>query len=320
LEILRAILKKMIYSLITIFIIFLIAFIIFRVMPGDPVRMMLRGAGMVSPELLESLKAAYGLDKPLHTQFWIYLSNAFRGDLGWSLMQNRPVTDILIERIPNTLLLLVPSTILAIIIGVTLGTIAAWKRKGKADTTLTAFSLITWSAPTFWLGMILLVIFAGYFPLGGIRTPGEIYPSILEGVWDLLRHLTLPIITLTLLQLGQYSIIMRSSLMDVLVQDYIQTAKAKGLTDTQILQHHAIRNAILPVVSIAAINLAFALAGGIQIETVFSWPGLGKLTYEAVIRRDYPLLQGIFLLFSVVMVFSNLFADILYTYLDPRVR
>jgi peptide/nickel transport system permease protein len=289
-------------------------------MPGDPVRMMLKGAGNVSPELLESLKAAYGLDKPLHTQFWLYLSNAFRGDLGWSLMQNRPVTDILIERIPNTLLLLVPSTILAIIIGVTLGTIAAWKRKGKADMSLTAFSLITWSAPTFWLGMILLVVFAGYFPLGGMRTPGEIYPIILEGIWDLLRHLTLPIITLTLLQLGQYSIIMRSSMMNVLAQDYIRTAKAKGLTDTQILRHHAIRNAILPVASIAAINLAFALAGGIQIETVFSWPGLGKLTYEAVIRRDYPLLQGIFLLFSVVMVLSNLLADILYTYLDPRVR
>jgi peptide/nickel transport system permease protein len=289
-------------------------------MPGDPIRMMLRGAGMVSPELLESLKVAYGLDKPLHTQFWIYLSNTFRGDLGWSLMQNRPVTDILIERIPNTLILLVPSTILAIIIGVILGTIAAWKRKGKADMSLIAFSLITWSAPTFWLGMILLVVFAGYFPLGGIRTPGEIYSNILEGIWDLLRHLTLPIITLTLLQLGQYSIIMRSSLMDVLVQDYIQTAKAKGLTNTQILQNHAIRNAILPVVSIAAINLAFALAGGIQIETVFSWPGLGKLTYEAVIRRDYPLLQGIFLLFSIVMVFSSLLADIMYTYLDPRVR
>ena len=212
--------------------------------------------------------------------------------------------------------------ILAILIGLTIGVIAAWKVRTPVDYSTLISSLIAWSLPTFWLGIILLFIGSRHFglPIGGKTTPGMAFATPWAQLQDLLRHMLLPTLTFTIVFIGEYMLIMRSTMLDVLSEDYILTAKAKGLSTLQVLKDHALRNSMLPMVTIIALNLGFTVAGAIQIETVFSWPGLGQTIYEAVGRRDYPVLQGAFLIIAVSVVFANLAADLLYSYLDPRVR
>jgi peptide/nickel transport system permease protein len=212
--------------------------------------------------------------------------------------------------------------LLAIILGVALGVVAAWKLGTPVDYSALIFSLVAWSLPTFWLGIILL--FWGStnlgLPIGGMVTPGMNYATLWAQVVDVGRHMLLPTLTYTIVFLGEYMLIMRSSLIDVLSEDYVLTAKAKGLNSYQILKAHALRNAMLPMVTIIALNLGFTIAGAVQIETVFSWPGLGGAIYEAVGQRDYPMLQGAFLLLAVSVIVANLVADLLYTVMDPRVQ
>jgi peptide/nickel transport system permease protein len=202
-----------------------------------------------------------------------------------------------------------------------LGVLAAWKARTAVDYGALITGLLAWSLPTFWLGIILLFWGSNHgYPIGGKATPGIITYTFLYQAGDIARHMVLPTLTYTLVFMGDYLLIMRSSLMDVLSEDYILTAKAKGLSTFQILKDHALKNAMLPIVTIIAINLGFTVAGAIQIETVFSWPGLGGAIYESVIRRDYPVLQGAFLLIAVTVILANLVADLTYSYLDPRVQ
>jgi peptide/nickel transport system permease protein len=221
----------------------------------------------------------------------------------------------------NTLWLVIPSQILSIVVGILLGLLAAWKRGKATDLGSLAFSLFLWSLPTFFLGIILLFVGVRYFdlPIGGKQTIGAEYANIFEAAVDLFTHLLLPTLTLTLVLIGEYMLIMRSSVLDVFSEDYILTAKAKGLSTYQIIRGHALKNAMLPMVTLIAINLAFTVSGAIQVEEVFSWPGLGHLTIEAVSERDYPVLQGAFLLLAVAVVVANLIADLVYGWLDPRV-
>jgi peptide/nickel transport system permease protein len=211
---------------------------------------------------------------------------------------------------------------LAIVIGIVLGMIAAWRVRRPVDYASLVGGLVAWSLPTFWLGIILLFIGSRHFglPIGGKLTPGATYATAGEQLVDLLRHMILPTLTFTIVFVGEYMLIMRSTMLDVLSEDYILTARAKGLSNAQVLRDHALRNSMLPMVTIIALNLGFTVAGAIQIETVFSWPGLGQTIYEAVGRRDYPVLQGAFLIIAVAVIFANLAADLLYSYLDPRVR
>jgi peptide/nickel transport system permease protein len=336
----RYLLKKIGWSFFTILFVLVLNFFLFRVLPGDPAR-----AGVHDPRLkkdaIEAIRVRFGLDKPvincfnslnpiefgncavnpLDTQFFIYLRNLTQGELGISYHQNRPVRDILAERLWNTVLLIGAGQILSILVGVIFGIFAAWKARTSVDYAALITGLVAWSLPTFWLGIILLFWGSNHgFPIGGKATPGiGTYPFMYQ-FGDTLKHLVLPTLTYTIVFMGEYMLVMRSSLMDVLSEDYILTARAKGLSTFQILKDHALKNAMLPIVTIIAINLGFTVAGAIQIEAVFSWPGLGGAIFDSVIRRDYPVLQGAFLLIAVTVILANLVADLMYSYLDPRVQ
>ena len=336
----RALLRKIGWAIFTILFVIVLNFFLFRVLPGDPAR-----AGVRDPRLkkeaIEMLRVRFGLDKPvincfeslnpiqlgscvvnpLDTQFFIYVRNLFQGELGISYHTNRPVADILAERLWNTVLLIGAGQILSIIIGVVFGVFAAWKARTAVDFTSVVSSLVVWSLPTFWLAIILLFWGSNNgLPLAGKATPGSSSLPLLQQWVDIGRHMLLPTLTYTIVYMGEYTLIMRSSLMDVLSEYYILTAKAKGLSTFQILKDHALKNAMLPLVTVIAINLGFTVAGAIQIEAVFSWPGLGGAIFEAVGRRDFPVLQGAFLLIAVAVIFANLIADLTYNYLDPRVK
>ncbi len=336
----RYLLGKVGWALFTILFVIILNFFLFRILPGDPAR-----AGVRDPRLtrenIEAIRVRYGLDKPiincfeslnpikigscavnpLDTQFFIYMGNLIQGDLMISFHTNRPVTDILAERLWNTILLIGAGQILAIIIGVFFGMFSAWKARATLDYASLTLSLVAWSIPTFWLGVILLFWGSNNgMPIAGMSTPGMSSYPLLTRWSDIARHMFLPTLTYTIVYMGEYMLIMRSSLLDVLSEDYILTAKAKGLSIFQILKDHAIKNAMLPLVTIIAINLGFTVGGVIQIETVFSWPGLGMTIVEALNRRDFPVLQGAFLLIAVSVIAANLLADLAYSYLDPRVK
>lgn len=317
----RFVLRKVVAAALTIAVIVCANFFIFRMAPGDPVRMMFRDP-RVSAESLELMKQKFGLDKPLSGQFLAYVKNLAQGDLGLSFSQRKPVLEVLAARIPNTLLLVVTALTIAIVLGVVLGAVAGWLSGTKFDTFILTASVAMYSIPTFALGIILLLIFAyliPIFPLGGISTPASGYEGF-EIVTDIGWHMFLPAFSIVIWYVGEYVILTRSSMIDAMGQEYITTAWAKGLKKYKILKNHALRNALLPVITISGVNLAFAAAGVIEAETVFAWPGVGRLTYDAVSQRDYPLLQGVFMLFAFAIVLANLAIDLIYGYIDPRIK
>jgi peptide/nickel transport system permease protein len=317
----KFVLRKVLAAILTIAVIVCANFFIFRMAPGDPVRMMFRDP-RVSAESLELMKQKFGLDKPLSGQFVAYVKNLAQGDLGLSFSQRKPVLEVLAARIPNTLLLVVTALSIAIALGVILGAVAGWLSGTKFDTFILTASVAMYSIPTFALGIILLLIFAyliPIFPLGGITTPASGYEGF-ELVTDIGWHMFLPAFSIVIWYVGEYVILTRSSMIDAMGQEYITTAWAKGLKKYKILKNHALRNALLPVITISGVNLAFAAAGVIEAETVFAWPGIGRLTYDAVSQRDYPLLQGVFMLFAFAIVLANLVIDLIYGYIDPRIK
>jgi peptide/nickel transport system permease protein len=316
-------LRKLALSLITVFVVVLINFLLFRVLPGDPVRAVIGRNVRISPETQQSLREQFGLDKPVFPdQFIDTLGQWAQGNLGVSWSLRKPVSEILGAKLGNTLLLIGLGQIFAIILGVVLGLLAGWKRKTAIDVGALMFSLIAWAIPTFWLGIILLALGSTWFglPTGGIVSPANVGKPLFTIIPDVARHLILPTLTLTILYMGEYMLIMRSSVLEVLSEDYILTAKAKGMSHWQVLWRHALKNAMLPIVTIIALNLGFTVSGAIYIETVFSYDGLGKLFQTALNKQDYPLLQGAFLLLAISVIIANMLADVLYTYLDPRVR
>ena len=320
----RFIARRFAQAALTIFLIVILNFILFRAMPGSPERVLARNPN-VSPEAIQQIRERWGLDKPLiPDQLIAYIGATFRGDLGDSFAeQGRPVTEVVGGRIGPTLLLFGLGEILAIVIGLALVAYAGWRRGGSIDLVGNGVSLILYSMPYFLLGMILLLIFSStlhWFPSFGMTTLGVDHDSPLAYLADLSAHLVLPVATVALGLIGQYSILMRSSIIETMSDEYITTARAKGITDTRILRNHALPNAMLPTVSLIAINLGYVVAGAITVEVVFNWPGLGTLTVDALKSRDYAVLQGIFLVLSISVVFANLGADMIYGRLDPRVR
>ena len=325
-------LRKIGWALLTIAVVVTFNFVLFRVLPGDPAKSGLRDPRL-SPAAVEALRVRFGIDKPifidlesggnpLDSQFTAYLGALSRGDLGTSYaFRDRAVSDMIGQALGNTLWLVLPSQVLAIILGASLGLLAAWRRGRPLDVAALTFSLFMWSLPTFFLGIILLVAGANWFglPSSGRITIGSDFASFWDLAWDVGRHMLLPTLTLTLVLLGEYMLIMRSSVLDVFGEDYILTARAKGLSTYRIIRHHALQNAMLPMVTLIALNLGFTVSGAIQVEAVYSWPGLGALTVNAVADRDYPVLQGAFLLIAVSVVVANLVAELIYGWLDPRV-
>jgi peptide/nickel transport system permease protein len=317
--------RRLASAAITILLIVLINFLLFRAMPGSPERIILRGVPNVTVERLEATRERWGLNDPLFPdQFVSFLQATASGDLGFSFVaRGQTVAEVLAQRIWPTIILFGLGEIVAIVVGLALGAYSGWRRGGPIDFVGNGVSLILYSAPYFLLGMILLLIFAtnlGWFPTFGMLTAGATYSSPIDRLVDFLAHLALPLATVALGLIGQYAIVMRSSIIETSSDDYVTTARGMGLKDGRVLRHHALPNAMLPTVTLVAINLGYVVAGAITVEVVFNWPGLGTLTVEALTARDYPVLQGVFLLLCVSVVLANLAADMVYGVLDPRVR
>jgi peptide/nickel transport system permease protein len=334
-------LKKVGWSFLTILFVILLNFFLFRILPGDPARSGVKDPRLTA-EAVEAIRVRFGLDKPvincietinpfsfgdclvnpLQTQFFLYGRNLLQGELGISYHTNRPVVDMLGEGLWNTILLIGAGQILAIIVGLIWGILAAWKSRSIFDHFSVVGGLVAWSIPTYFLGIVLLFWGSREFglPIGGKITAGAKFDTVTDQWLDIGRHMILPTLTYTIVYVGEYLLFMRSAMLEVLSEDYILTAKAKGLSTLEILNKHALKNSLLPIVTIIALNLGFTVAGAIFIETVFSWPGLGQATIQAVGQRDYPMLQGTFMLLAVCVIFANLIAELLYSYLDPRIQ
>ena len=320
----RYLLRKLAQALFTLFFILAVNFFLFRVMPSDPVRLLTRQRGVqLSPQAQQSLIEDLGLDKPLFAQFVDYLGDTLRFDFGNSFIYvGQSVTSVFLRFLWPTVLLVGTATVLMIVVGLYLGIRAGWRRGEALDVSSMGLSLLFYSMPDFWLAMMLLIVFStslGWFPSGGFETPSSGLTGVSRAV-DVANHLFLPVLTLTLGYIGEYYLVMRSSLLDVLGEDYITTIRAKGVREDRVLWRHAVRNAMLPTISLIALSFGFVIGGAITIELVFSYPGLGLLTIQAIDSQDFLLLQALFLFFSVSVLISNLIADLAYSWFDPRVR
>jgi peptide/nickel transport system permease protein len=316
----RYVVRLFLGALATLLFVLLFNFVLFRVMPGSPIDNMARGQRL-SPDEKQALIADLGLDKPLPQQIPGYLWDTIRGNLGLSLTSGRPVTEVVGARVWPTVLLLVPATILSVGLGILLGIRAGWRRGTRADITATGVSLTFYSIPEGWLAMMLLILFGSIlkiFPLGGYASPTP--TSGPTHVADVLSHMFLPVLTITIAYMGEYMLIMRSSLVDVKDEDYIQTARSKGLNDGAVRRRHALPNALLPTVTLVFLSFGFIFGGAVLIEGIFGWPGLGQLTFQAIDQHDYPVIQAVFLISSAAVIFMNFAADLIYGYLDPRIR
>ncbi len=315
-------LRKLGFYLLTFFIILTVNFLIFRLMPGDPVNLMFTDP-RVSKENIERVFREFGLDRPLHEQYLIYIWNVLNGNLGISFWKDEPVIDVILSRLPRTIILLSTGLSIATVLGIAIGVYAASRRGRLSDLLATSFAVVTYSLPSFWLGLLLILAFAHYipiFPLGGFSSIGVSGEPLHIQVLDVMWHLALPTATLVLYYIGGYILITRNSMIDVLHEDFIRTAIAKGLSERRVIWGHAFRTAVLPVATVTAINIGWMVAGVIEVEIVFSYPGVGRLIYDAIIQRDYPLLQGVFMVIAVSVLLANLVIDLIYSYLDPRVR
>ncbi len=317
----RFVTGKVLGSLVTLLFVVCFNFFLFRVVESDPVANLYRGRNLSESQRAELTKQ-FGLEGSTGAQFVAYLKQTATLNLGRSYTTNQPVWDEIKRKAGPTISLVGISAVLSGVFGILLGIAAAWRRRSKTDYSVTGFSIATYSMPDFWLGMILLTTFAvglGLFPVGGITDPASTATGFSK-LTDQAQHLFLPCLTLTVAYLGEYAIVMRSSLLDTMREDYLVLARAKGLRDALVRNRHAVPNALLPVVALLAINFGFVLSGAIAVEAIFSWPGLGLATYEALKGPDLPTLQGLFLVFSAATIFFNFIADMLYAYLDPRVR
>jgi peptide/nickel transport system permease protein len=320
----RYFVRKVVGACLTIFMIVILNFVLFRMMPGSPDRILLRNPN-VTADAMAATRIRWGLDKPLiPDQLVDYLEATAAGDLGSSFkFHGESVTDVLADRLWPTVILFGVGEVLAIIFGLALGAYSGWRRGGPIDYIGNGLSLILYSMPYFVIGILILGVFAvglHWFPTSGMLTIGGGDDSFGSQLLDFMGHLALPVTTVAIGLIGQYSILMRSSVIETLGEDYVTTARGKGLTSGQILRSHALPNALLPAVTLIAINLGYVIGGAITVEVVFNWPGLGTLTVTALEARDYPVLQGIFLLLSISVVVANLIADLIYGRLDPRVR
>lgn len=315
-------LKRIVQVIPLILGIICIDFMIIHLAPGDPTQMLGGELTGAPPEYQEKLRKDLGLDKPLWVQLYIYIKTILSGNLGYSFVYRSSVLDLIMKQVPNTLMLILSSMLFSIALGIFLGVHAARKPYSLFDNVTTSAALLGYSIPNFWLGVVLLLVFSLHlriFPVQGMYTLGRDLTGLDHAI-DVIRHLFLPMIVLGTSQLAMYTRLIRTSMLEVLDQDYILTAKAKGCSESQVLYDHALKNALLPTVTVIGLNLGFVLTGSILTETVFAWPGIGRLMYDAIFLRDYPLLLGIFTLISICVVIATLLTDITYGFLDPRIR
>ncbi|MEO8525439.1 MAG: ABC transporter permease [Caldimonas sp.] len=321
-KLLRPFLMRLLQGALLVLAVVVLNFVLVHAAPGDPVETIAGASGGMSPELMAQLRTQYGLDRPLLAQLGVYLGKVLSGNLGYSYFFNLPVSALILDRVPATLLLVLSSVLLAFSLGTTLGVLSAKRPNGVLSQFITVLSLVGFAAPVFWMGIMLVILFASVWPImpiSGMRAIDSSGGGIRD-VIDVAHHLILPTVTLSLVYLAQYSRLARSSMLDVLGADFIRTARAKGLPERVVLYKHALRNALLPVVTVLGLQFGNVLAGAILVETVFNWPGLGRLAFESVLRRDYPTILGILLFASIVVVVMNLLTDLAYRLIDPRIK
>jgi peptide/nickel transport system permease protein len=319
------ILKRIIYSFALIIFVLILNFIIFDLMPGDPTALFANQVRLGGVEAARSMERLWGLNQPVHIRLVVYMRNMLTGQFGISYFTTNPIAEEVADRLLNTFLLVGVSTIFAIIIGIVLGVIAAYKRGSIFDSVSVLTSLTTYSVPSFWLGMILLLIFnrrLRWFPSVGTSSFSAINPApnIFVYISDRIWHLFLPALTLTLFMYGGYLLLTRATMLETLTEDYIITARAKGLKQRTILFKHALKNASLPLITNAAISIGYLLSGAIITEQVFNYPGLGMWIWRAIDWTDYPVMHCIFFLISICVIVANLIADVLYGVIDPRIK
>jgi ABC-type dipeptide/oligopeptide/nickel transport system permease component len=312
------VLKRIGFAVVTIFVAVTINFVLFRLAPGSAVTNLSR-VPHATQQLRHALEVQFGLDKSKLQQYVIYLKQLVHGNLGVSFENEQPVSTNLRVALINTLPMVTLGTLFAILIGTLTGVIAAWRRGTPTEAATVSSALGFYAMPTQWLGLMLIIIFAGVLPTGGMTNEFLLNPGFWQHLRDLGSHILLPSLTLGLTLYGEYTLIVRSAMLETLGEDYVLTARAKGLKPWTIVRKHALRNAMLPITTLVALSLGYIVAGAILIETVFSWPGIGRAVYEAVLQRDYPMLQGAFLLLTIAVVLCNLIADLLYFKLDPRI-
>ena len=315
-------LKRIVYSLMLLLAVIVLNFVLVHLAPGDAVTAMIGDMGGATPELIAELRVEYGLDQNLPTQLFKYIAKMVRGDLGISFTHNLPGIDLILEHLPATILLVMTAFFMAILIGTVLGIIAAQRPNSLFNHLITVISLSGYAAPVFWTGLMLLISFSYYFPIFpsfGMETVG-FRGTFLEKTFDILKHLVLPAVTLASIYVAVYSRLARASMLDVLGSEYIRTARSKGLSEKVVVYKHALKNALLPVVTMAGLQFAQLIAGAVVVETVFSWPGIGQLAFNSILRRDQPLLLGILFLSTIMVVVTNLITDFTYRILDPRIK
>ena len=313
------VIKRTVFALMTVFVAVTLNFIIFRAAPGDATTALrCRNCPI---EFKEALREELGLDKTKLQQYGIYLKELAHGDLGRSFASRQPVTDELAGPLKNTIPMVLLGEVIAVFLGILTGVVAAWRRGTLVDSGSLGAALVFYSLPTQWLGLMLVILFAGTLPISGIGDPFIAFtdPTWWETLKDRLTHMILPSATLGIVLYGSYALIVRSAMLETLGEDYILTARAKGLRNWAIVWRHAFRNALLPVVTLMAISLGYVVAGAILVEAVFSYPGIGLETYDAVFAKDYPIVQGAFLVLTLSVVLANFIADLLYFKLDPRI-
>lgn len=318
---LTVIARRALYAVMLVLAVIILNFLLIHIAPGDPVEVIAGEMGGATEEILEQIRAAYGLNEPLSTQLMVYLSNVLQGDLGQSFYFNTPVLDLIIGRIWPTILLVVSALLLSMVSGTVLGVLASRKPDGIGSAIITVVSLIGYSAPVFWTGIMLIILFAWQipvFPMSGMATFG-MSGGIVAQMLDVLHHLVLPAISLALIYVAQYSRITRASMLEVMGADYIRTARAKGVPERVVVYKHALRNAILPGITLVGLQFGNLISGAVLVETVFNWPGLGTLAFDSILARDYPTVLGLLLISSLVVIAANLLTDLCYRLADPRI-
>ncbi len=315
--------RRLVYGLILMLGVVVLNFLLIRLAPGDPAMVIAGEMGGGDQALLDAIRTQYGLDRPLLTQLGIYLGNVLRGDLGQSYFFNQPVATLIGNRIGPTILLVLSAQVLSILLGVFLGVIAARKPNGALSGFVSVVATVGYAVPVFWTGIMLIILFASVFPI----FPVEGMQSVRlrgAGFWvkavDIAHHLVLPAFTLALIYLAQYARLSRASMLEVLGSDYIRTARAKGASERAVLFKHALRNASLPILTVAGLQFGNLISGALLVETVFNWPGMGRLAFESILRRDYPTILGVLFFASAMVVVANLLTDLSYRLADPRLR
>ncbi|WP_311031320.1 ABC transporter permease [Mesorhizobium koreense] len=314
--------RRLLYGVILLVGVLVLNFFLIHAAPGDPAETIAGVMGGATAKMLAEIRASYGLDKPLLTQLAIYLGHVAHGDLGMSYYFNQPVIGLIAARVGPTILLVLAAQVFAITIGVAMGVFAARKPSGPLSAFITVLSTIGYAAPVFWTGIMLIILLASIWPIFPVdgMTSARFAGGYFAYIGDVLYHLVLPAFTLAIIFLAQYSRLSRASMIDVLGADYVRTARAKGLSETKVVFKHALRNAVLPIITVAGIQFGNLISGALLVESVFNWPGMGRLAFDSVLRRDYPTLLGILFFAALMVIVANLLTDLSYRFADPRIR